>query len=106
MAQESTREISAELLVLDHSGTRVVLDKLDLDQTKARLGVKLCPTGCMAQQVVTMMAKAQILANEMRTGRLKRPEVWLALNSPIWKILEYPLNLLTMTKTECECTQS
>ena len=52
------REINAELSVLDHRGTRVVLDKLDPDQAKETLGVELCPIGCMAQQIKTMTSKA------------------------------------------------
>ena len=47
-------EINAELSVMDHTGTRVVLEKLDPDTAKETLGVELCPAACMAKQIETM----------------------------------------------------
>lgn len=98
--KKAPREITAELLVLDHTGTRVVLDKVDSDHAKETLGVKLCPIGCVAQQIETMATtKAQIWADQISSGRLKRPEVWLALNTIFLENFGRSIELANTDKT-------
>jgi hypothetical protein len=41
-------------------------------------------------------------ADQIRTGWLRRSEVWLALHSTLWKTLFYPLPCTALTKKQCE----
>jgi hypothetical protein len=41
-------------------------------------------------------------ADQIRTGKLKRHEVHLALHSTLWKTLSYPLPCTTLSKQQCE----
>jgi hypothetical protein len=49
-----------------------------------------------------MAEKAQLWADQMRTGVIKKAETWLALQTTIWHTLCYPLNALNLTQQQCE----
>jgi hypothetical protein len=90
------------LHVKDCNGVRQMLERLEPHEAKAILGVWLAPSGDATDQVKQMRKLTKDWADHLRTGKLKRHEAWLALTTTIWKLLEYPLNALTLSKEECE----
>ena len=91
-----------ELFVTDCNGERHLLARLELSKAKETLGIWFAPSGSAVDQVKEMRKLTENWADQFRTGKLSRPEAWLALTTTIWKTLEYPLNALTLTKEECE----
>jgi hypothetical protein len=47
-----------------------------------------------------MYQKELIWADNMRTGRIARKDVWLSLTSTIWRTLCYPLSAVNLTKKQ------
>lgn len=49
-----------------------------------------------------MTEKTKKWADNLRVGRISRPQAWLALTCTIWKTLVYPLPAMTLSKRQCE----
>jgi hypothetical protein len=92
----------AEILIRDSTGEKISIDRLKVDEAWTTLGVDQCPSGNMDQQAEKMEDLTRTWAAQMKTGYLKRPEMWLSLTSTIWMSLEYPLNATTLSKAQCE----
>jgi hypothetical protein len=66
------------------------------------LGVDIAADGNNDSQFQKMKAASAKWADQLRTGRLRRSEVWLALLSTLWRSLYYPLPCTDLTKQQCE----
>ena len=80
----------------DIYGNRKILKRLSSLQAYETLGVFIFPDGQLKEQINKMHSLAVRWADTMRTGSLKRDEVWLALRTMIWKTLSYPLPALNL----------
>ena len=78
------------------------LKYLPSDTSKKMLGVYLTPDGSNDIQLKKKKEKAQLLAENVRSGHLRYHEAWIALTTMAMKSLEYPMPALTFTKDECK----
>jgi hypothetical protein len=99
---KSVVECPGDLFANDIDGNRKALRRVEVDDAQVSLGVALCPTGDTKTQAANMLQAAIQWADAMKTGKISRPEVWLAITSTIWKTLTYPLPALNLTKEQCE----
>jgi hypothetical protein len=49
-----------------------------------------------------MLGASYKWAAQIKESTPRQMDAWLALRSTIWKILEYPLTCMTLTKKQCE----
>jgi len=66
------------------------------------LGVWLAPDGNNVRAVQEMRAKSMKWAEKIRTGFLRREDIWRSHNSQIMKSLEYPLLALALSEAKCD----
>jgi hypothetical protein len=99
---KSNRDAPGNLTVRDISGTTKVLKRLEPSEAATTLGVDIALDGNWSQQIKKMRAQSELWADQIRTGKLRRDEAWTALNSTLWKTLQYPLEATALTETECE----
>ena len=73
-----------------------------LEPTKAQetLGVYLAPDGNETKQIQHLQTKIAKWVENVRTKHISRHHAMLALQSTIYKTLEYPLPALTITKPQ------
>jgi hypothetical protein len=90
------------LFVNDTSETRKQIKRLEPHQAYETLGVFLAPDGNLQEQFNKMLNVATIWADSMRTGRINKEEVWIALQLTIWCMLSYPLPALCLSRAQCE----
>ena len=94
-------EINQEFTVIDHTGLRRELTKIEPHQGKETLGVILSPDGNNDAEVEILYDKAREWSDYVLTGHLTANEARLALDTTIMKTLSYPLPALTLTESEC-----
>ena len=94
-------DIPHQFTVLDHSGTRCQLEKIEPDMGKETLGVILAPDGNNDHATEKLLEKSSTWRDYIITGHLKASEARLALDSTIMRTLSYPLPALTLTLKEC-----
>jgi hypothetical protein len=92
----------ASFEVRDITGILRPVKRYEVWEAQETLGVYLAPDGNTAAQFDKMLDKAVKWADNMRTGRISKNEVWLAFSSTIWRTLCYPLPALNLTKKQCE----
>jgi len=92
--------------VTDGSGRRREIQRMKPDEAQELLGVWMAPDGNNVKAVREMTAKAQKWADQVRTGLIRRSDVWLSLLTQISKTLEYPLTALALTERECAAIES
>ena len=96
------RDHNVEISVANRSGSRDVIERLAPDEARELLGVWMAPDGNNTRAIKEMSAKAQKWADKVRTGLIRRSDVWLSLQTQIGKSLEYPLTALALTEAECD----
>ena len=74
---------------------------LDPSEGKKTLGVILAPDGNNKAAVKELREKAVHWRNLIKTGHIDNRDAWLALQTTIYKTLQYPLPALTLTEKEC-----
>lgn len=92
----------ATLFMNDIHEVRKAVRRIPPHHAKETLGVWIAPNGNTTTQCKKMIEKAQLWADHMRTGVIRKGETWLALQSTIWWSFCYPLNALNLTKQQCE----
>jgi len=97
----STAESPATLWVKDIHGDRKPLKRLETHEGATTLGVDIAADGNSVKQFQKMKEASIKWADQIRTDRLKRSEVHLALHSTLWKTLTYPLPCTTLSKQQC-----
>ena len=56
--------------------------------------------GNQKAEVIKLRAKAEAFAYQVRTGFVSKAEAWQALRSTIMKTLEYPMEAISLTKSQ------
>ncbi len=95
-------EAPGELTVLDATGTRCTIERLEPTEARRTLGVRLALDGNFRAEVEYLHTIATDWADKVRVGHVKRTTAWLNLTSTILRKLSYPLPATYLTKTECE----
>jgi hypothetical protein len=91
-----------ELTVNDISNHRKTITRLEPSQAYKTLGVFLAPDGNLNFQFKKMLKAVTTRVDGLRTGKLSREEVWLALQSTILRTLYYPLPALRLSQSQCK----
>jgi hypothetical protein len=95
-----------ELQVNDISDHRKTITRLEPHQACETLGVYLAPDGNLDAQFNKMFKAVNTWVDGLRTGKISKTEVWLALQSTILRTLYYPLPATRLTKSQCEAILS
>jgi hypothetical protein len=98
----SVADSPASLWVKDIKGERKLLKRLGTNEAATTLGVDIAADGNNESQFNRMKELSIKWADQIRTGRLKRSEVYLALHSTLWKTLSYPLPCTSLSKKQCD----
>jgi hypothetical protein len=80
----SNQDLPYALQVNDITGDRKELSRLEYHQAYETLGVYLAPDGNSDAQVEKLKKLAIQWSDAMRSGRITRDKVWLAINTTIW----------------------
>ena len=91
LAAYLSQDEPGELTVNDISNHRKKVTRLEPSQAYETLGVFLAPDGNLNSQFKKMLKAVTTWVDGLRTGKLSREEVWLALQSTILRTLYYPL---------------
>jgi hypothetical protein len=83
-------------------GELETLKQNEVDFAEETLGIHMAPDGNRKQQVSKMMNMARDWVALMREGNLSRSEMWMAVQSTLWRTLIYPLPAINLMKKECE----
>jgi hypothetical protein len=102
----SIQDSLGELQVNDISNQCKTIQQLEPHQAYEALGVFLAPDGNCEAQLEKMRNAVVTGTDGLRTGKISRDEVWLALQSTIFPTLSYPLPALHMTKAQWEKNMS
>jgi hypothetical protein len=86
----------------DIDGVRKAVRRISPHHAEETLGVWIAPDGNTETQCMKLREKANLWADHMHTGVIKKSKTWLALNSTIWRTFSYSLNATNLTKTQCE----
>jgi hypothetical protein len=95
-------ECPGAIFANDIHGNRKELQRVEVNDAQATLGVALAPSGDTSKQAENMVNSAIQWADAMRSGRISKSEVWLAITSTIWRTLTYPLPAINLTREQCE----
>jgi hypothetical protein len=98
----SVADSPASLWVKDIKGESKLLRRLEPNEAATTLGVDIAADGNNESQFNKMKAASIKWADQIRTGRLKRSEVHLALHSTLWRTLSYPLPCTSLSKKQRE----
>jgi hypothetical protein len=75
----------ATLYMYDINGIRKAVQCISPHEAEETLGIWIAPNGSTDTQFRKLMEKANLWADHMRMGRIKKTEAWLALQSTIWQ---------------------
>ncbi len=98
----SVQDNPISIWVTDIHGNRKELKRLEIYEATTTLGVDITADGNNESQFKKMKEASIKWADQVRTGRLKRSEVSLALHSTLWRTLAYPLPCAALSKHQCE----
>ncbi len=71
------------------SGSIKTLKRLKPGEAATLMEVDIAPDGNWEQQVKKMAAQSELLVDRIHSGKLRREEVCIALNSTLWETLQY-----------------
>jgi hypothetical protein len=92
----------ATLTVLDASGTRVPLERLECSEGRRTLGVRTAPDGNQRAEVAYLRQSLEQWADQIRTSGLDHITKWLNFTTTIMRKLAYPLPATTFTRHDCD----
>jgi hypothetical protein len=95
-------ECPGTLTVNDIHGQRKTLCKVEASEAKEMLGIFLAPCGSMEGEYNKLKGLAHDWVEKMQQGNLNRSEIWVALQSTVWRTLSYPLPAINLSKAQWE----
>jgi hypothetical protein len=95
-------ENPATLYMNDVSEVRKAVRRIPTQHAEETLGIWIAPDGNTNTQCKKMIEQAQLWADHMHTGVIRKDETWLALQSTIWRSLCYQLNAVNLAKNQCK----
>ena len=93
-------DLPGDILVRDADGTYKNLPRLDPSEANETLGIFIAMDGNQLAEVAKLRSKAEEFADHVRTGFVTREEAWHALNTTIMKTLEYPMEAISLNKSQ------
>jgi hypothetical protein len=100
------RNTPATLFMNDIHDVHNPVRRIKPHEAEETLGVWIAPDGNTEIQCKKLLEKAIMCADQMQTGLIQRDEMWLALQSTIWRTLCYPLNAMNLSTQECNAIMS
>ena len=76
------------------------MQREEVSKANETLGTFLAPNGDMTKQIEKLKHKADQFAASIQTGRISRKDASHALCSTIWKTLEYPMALTSLSRLQ------
>ena len=94
---KSIADAPGNITVRDASGERVALERCEVSEARETIGVFLAMDGNFRTQVEQLRAKAALFADCVRSRRISKTEIWIAIHTTIMKTLEYPMVAVSLT---------
>ena len=94
------KDIPGELFSPNDQGIIKKLQREEVTKANETLGTILAPNGDMEQQIKKLKAKADQFSAFILTGQISRKDASHALKSTIWKPLEYPMALTSLSRKQ------
>ena len=101
-----TDDFDKELTILDGSGTRQTIKRLNPDVATENLGVWTQPDGGNKKAVAEMTNDAKTWSELVRTKHIRRADVWQSIQTTIMPKLQYPLLALTLSEKDCKTIEA
>jgi len=73
---------------------------VEVTEAKETLGILLTPSGSMEGEYNKLKELAIDWVQKVKQEKLTRTELWVALQSTIWRTLSYPLPAINLSKTQ------
>jgi hypothetical protein len=99
---KTIRDTPGKTSALDIHDSRQDISRLEVSDAQETLGIHLALNGDTSSQVKKMIDMATNWADQMRSGKIPKQKVWIALASTIWWSLMYSLVVLNLSKANCE----
>ena len=97
---KSTQSLQLQFTVQDSSQVAHPLTQIEPNIAKETLGVFLAPDGNETEQINYFKRKISTWVTKVRTRHISKHHAMLAINSTIYKTLEYATPALTITKKQ------
>jgi hypothetical protein len=94
-------ETEANIQIRDCTGTVKLLERLEVNDARRTLGVRLAPDGNNAAEFEFLRERVSDWADRIRTGHLPRRLVWELWQTTIAKSIPYPLPATTLSESQC-----
>jgi hypothetical protein len=82
-------ESAADIHIRDCTGTVKILERLEMDNARRTLGVRLAPDGNNIAKVTFLREIVNNWADRIRTGHFPRRLVWESMQTTITKSIQY-----------------
>ena len=99
----SKEEVPGDLtLPQGDNRTPVVIERLDVHESKELLGLMIRPDGQEEDQVQHLLKKTKKWAETVRVRKIRKSDAWYSMTRTILKTVEYPLMATTMNRDQLD----
>ena len=102
----SKTDVPGDIHVRDADDTIKKLTRLEPYEARETLGIFIAMDGNQEAQVEHLRNKANLFAEQIRTGFVSKEEAWHSLHTTIMKTLEYPMEAINLTKPQWDYVMS
>jgi hypothetical protein len=102
----SIRDFPGAITLKDDHGTRQTLQRSAPTDAALALGIMFSPSGQMNSHFKLLQSKCKVWANSINQSTLSRTEVFTAMQTTIWKTVEYSLLSTTFNYKQCSSLTS
>jgi hypothetical protein len=95
------QETPGNVTTTDAQGNRVVLERVEVQEARRTLGVRIAPDGNNGEEFRYLKEQADDWADRIRSGLIPRTYTWQAFSSTILAKLAYALPATTLSREEC-----
>jgi hypothetical protein len=88
--------------MLDHTGTRVPFDRVEVSEARKSLGLMIAGDCNWTEEVARLLQASRDWRANLRAGHLSQSDAWYALNHTINRTIEYPMMATYLSKAQCE----
>ena len=82
----------------NHDNIRTKIERMNCSKEKETLGVFLAPDASQDKEIEKLSIAAKVFADSIQIGRISKKDALQAIRSTIWKTLEYPMAVTSLTK--------
>jgi hypothetical protein len=99
---QSKADSPGEISMLDHTGSRVPLERVEVSEARRSLGLMISGDGKWEAEVKYLLQASIDWRANLQAGHLSKADAWYALNHTINRTVEYPMMATSLSKAQCE----